>query len=165
MASAASAPAPQQPLTRTRPHTHAHTHTQLHPPRGRAGHLTIHDFLHPERVKLTGVLFSAMFNLSKFQLFEGRDAVTVKQELNMQGITQWDRYAQAEYARLASEEEANAAAQAVAATGGASYGDGMLDGVGSSATASFHLDDDDDEREGPMAMHTLDNLNATVQRR
>ena len=43
-------------------------------------------------MKLTGVLFAALFNLAKFQSFEARDPVLVKQELNL--ITsQWDRFA------------------------------------------------------------------------
>jgi len=36
------------------------------------------DFLHPSRVKLTGVLFSALFNLNKLQTFEQRDPMVVK---------------------------------------------------------------------------------------
>lgn len=69
------------------------------------GHFTLSDFLHPSRVKLTGVLFSSLFNISKFQAFEARDAVLVKQQLNSEGISQWDRYASVEYMRLAEEEE------------------------------------------------------------
>lgn len=108
----------------------------------------LRDFLHPERVKLTGVLFSALFNLAKFQLFESRDPMVVKQELNLQGTSQWDRYAQIEYTRLASEEE-EAAASSVAVSnsvgGGAmsylstpAYSDaGLLAGAG------YTMEDDD----------------------
>jgi len=118
--------------------------------------------LHPDRVKLTGALFSAMFNLTKFQLFEGRDAVTVKQELNLQGITQWDRYAQAEYARLASEEEANAAAQVTAGGGGGGgLNEAAIDVAGGSATP-FPLDDGEDEG---LASRPLGALSSTVTRR
>ena len=58
------------------------------------GRITLHDLLRPDRVKLTGVLFAALFNLAKFQSFEARDPVLVKQELNAGGVSQWDRFAQ-----------------------------------------------------------------------
>jgi serine/threonine-protein phosphatase 2A regulatory subunit B'' len=45
------------------------------------------DFVNPTRIRLTGAFFSILFNLSKFTLFEQRDPVIVKQELNEQGIT------------------------------------------------------------------------------
>lgn len=151
----------------------------------RDGRLTLADFLHPDRVKLTGALFSAMFNLSKFQAFEARDPVVVKQELNLQGTSQWDRYAQAEYARLASEEEeaaaataaAQATAAAIAATAGgmqgqqglvqgqafgaqaAAAGAGVQAGVGTgqqpSLTGHSAFHLDDDEDDGPMTVNTL----------
>jgi hypothetical protein len=35
----------------------------------------------------TGAFFSVLFNLQKFTLFEQRDPVYVKQELNEQGVT------------------------------------------------------------------------------
>ena len=44
-------------------------------------------FVHPNRCKLTGVLFSALFSLSKFQAYEAREAVLVKQQLNTEGVT------------------------------------------------------------------------------
>jgi serine/threonine-protein phosphatase 2A regulatory subunit B'' len=88
------------------------------------GHFQLKDFLNPTRVKLTGVFFSALFNLAKFQLFEGREATLVKQELNTQGITQWDRYASVEYMRLAEEEEEEEA------LGGGVLADSMIGGGG-----------------------------------
>ena len=69
------------------------------------GKFRLSDFLHKSRIRLTGVFFSVLFNLQKFTLFEQRDPVVVKQELNEQGITQWDRFAQFEYMKLAEEEE------------------------------------------------------------
>jgi len=63
------------------------------------------DFINPQRVRLTGVFFSVLFNLSKFTAFEQRDPFVVKQQQDP-GFTAWDRYAQIEYARLALEEEA-----------------------------------------------------------
>lgn len=68
------------------------------------GHILLSDFLHPTRVKLTGVLFNALFDLDKFQRFEGREAAMVKQGENM-AVSQWARFAAQEYRRLASEEE------------------------------------------------------------
>jgi serine/threonine-protein phosphatase 2A regulatory subunit B'' len=68
------------------------------------GRFLLSDFTHPDRVKLTGVLFSALFDLEKFQRFEGREPCLVKQGENY-ALSQWDRYAAAEYTRLASEEE------------------------------------------------------------
>jgi len=88
------------------------------------GHFRLEDFLEPTRVKLTGVFFSTLFNLSKFQLFESKEPVFVKQELNTQGITQWDRYASVEYMRLAEEEEEDEAAGAAVLGGGAGGGMG-----------------------------------------
>lgn len=68
------------------------------------GEFRLEHFLNPERVRLTGVFFSVLFNLSKFTAFEQRDPFVVKQQQDP-GFTAWDRYAQIEYARLALEEE------------------------------------------------------------
>jgi len=68
------------------------------------GRLLLRDFLRPERVKLTGALFNALFDLDKFQRFEGREAKMVKQVENY-AQSQWDAFAAVEYQRLASEEE------------------------------------------------------------
>jgi hypothetical protein len=97
------------------------------------------------------LLFSfpvSSFPVSKFQSFEARDPFLVKQvrstwfllqcvprkvtlwrmrtlafqELNRSGTTQWDRYAQQEYQRLASEEEE--ASTTTASAGGGSLGAG-----------------------------------------
>lgn len=70
------------------------------------GEFRLTDFLNPTRVKLTGVFFSCLFNLAKFQSFEAREAVLVKQQLNTDELSQWDRYASMEYMRLAEEEDA-----------------------------------------------------------
>lgn len=68
------------------------------------GEFRLKDFLHPSRVRLTGVFFSILSNLSKFTAFEQRDPFVVKQQQEP-GFTAWDRYAQIEYARLAMEED------------------------------------------------------------
>lgn len=89
------------------------------------GHFRLGDFLEPTRCRLTGVFFSTLFNLGKFLQFEAKDPIVVKQELNTQGISQWDRYASAEYLRLAEEEEEDEAAGAAVLGGGA----GQMGGV------------------------------------
>jgi serine/threonine-protein phosphatase 2A regulatory subunit B'' len=68
------------------------------------GRILLSDFTRPDRIKLTGVLFNALFDLDKFQRFEGREPAFVKQVENYT-LSQWDRYAAIEYQRLASEEE------------------------------------------------------------
>lgn len=98
------------------------------------GEFRLKDFLHPTRVRLTGVFFSILSNLSKFTAFEQRDPFVVKQQQepgftcvrlprlppaacrcvsmlthNVRvppSLSAWDRYAQIEYARLAMEEDA-----------------------------------------------------------
>lgn len=79
------------------------------------GRITYGDFTHPARVKLTGALFSALWDLDKFQRFEAREAAMVKQGENF-NVTQWDRYAAAEYQRLAAEEEDGAGGGGAAGT-------------------------------------------------
>lgn len=68
------------------------------------GMLTVADFLHPERIKLSGMFFNAFVDLEKFQRFETREPAFVKQAENYV-ISQWTRYAAVEYQRLATEEE------------------------------------------------------------
>ena len=87
----------------------------------RPGRIALADMLHPERVKLTGIFFSCMWNWHKLAAFDARDPMLVKQELNAGGVTQWHRYAAVEYARLASEEEGggNSTAAAANSAGGA----------------------------------------------
>jgi hypothetical protein len=84
---------------------------------GYDGRITIKDMLHPDRIKLTGVFFSCMWSVHKLHAFDGRDPILVKQELNSGAISQWDRYAAVEYARLANEEEENNASASQAQQG------------------------------------------------
>jgi hypothetical protein len=79
-------------------------------------------------------------------------------------MSQWDRYAQAEYGRLASEEEA-ASSNAAASASYSVYSDGPI--IGSLSAGSFHLEDDDepgDDREGPLIAGSLESLNSTIGR-
>lgn len=103
------------------------------------GLIALQDLLHPERIKLAGVFFSCMWSMHKLTLFDSRDPWTVKQELNMGAVSQWDRYAAVEYARLASEEEESAAAAAAAgqAAGGAAHDGGLAGGISDATTASI----------------------------
>lgn len=54
---------------------------------------------------LAGTLFNILFNLNKFEAFETRDPFVVRQEREDPTLTEWDRFARAEYVRLAMEEE------------------------------------------------------------
>ena len=75
----------------------------LHP--ARPGQLTIGDFLNAERVKLTGCLFNALFDADKFQRFEARMPILVKQGENYEAShAQWNLYAATEYRTLAADE-------------------------------------------------------------
>lgn len=84
------------------------------------GRVAIKDMLQPDRIKLTGVFFSCMWSVHKLHAFDGRDPILVKQELNNGAVSQWDRYAAVEYARLANEEEENNASAAQAGNMGMS---------------------------------------------
>eukprot|EP00831_Metopus_contortus_P018126 TRINITY_DN17717_c0_g1_i1.p1 TRINITY_DN17717_c0_g1~~TRINITY_DN17717_c0_g1_i1.p1 ORF type:complete len:156 (+),score=37.01 TRINITY_DN17717_c0_g1_i1:104-571(+) len=54
----------------------------------------------------TSIFFNSLVNLNKFIDFEQRDVFAIKNELNENpNFSDWDRYAQNEYLRLAYEEE------------------------------------------------------------
>ncbi|RHY28035.1 hypothetical protein DYB32_006910, partial [Aphanomyces invadans] len=55
------------------------------------------DFIRPEKIRLSGVFFNVLFNLSKFIEFEGRDPFLLRQQMAEPELTY--------YARLAMEEE------------------------------------------------------------
>jgi len=58
------------------------------------GYLVLEDFLNPERVKLTGCFFNALFDLNKFHRFEAREVKLVKQGENYDAShSQWNVYA------------------------------------------------------------------------
>ncbi|TYZ58737.1 hypothetical protein PybrP1_010558 [[Pythium] brassicae (nom. inval.)] len=75
----------------------------LHP--GTEGEFFPRDFVRPDKIRVSGVFFNVLFNLSKFIEFEQRDPFLLRQQLAEPELTDWDRYARAEYARLAMEEE------------------------------------------------------------
>lgn len=75
------------------------------------GRLLLRDFVRPERIKLTGALFNALFDLDKFQRFEGREAKMVKQIENY-AQSQWDAFAAVERVRARAARAHAAAARA-----------------------------------------------------
>ena len=53
-----------------------------------------------------GIFFNCLLNLNKFIGYETRDLFAIKHQLTERpNYTEWDRFAQSEYDRLASEEE------------------------------------------------------------
>ena len=88
------------------------------------GLLTLQDL---KRSRLSTSLFNVLFNLNKFIAFETRDPFLIKQEREQEGLTDWDRFARAEYIRLSMEEE-------------------VSDGVNGGADMRLDDDDDDDAR-------------------
>eukprot|EP00873_Tetraselmis_striata_P045230 jgi/Tetstr1/465494/TSEL_000879.t1 len=58
-----------------------------------------------QQQKQAGTLFNILFNLNKFIAFETRDPFLARQEREDPHLTEWDRFARAEYVRLAMEEE------------------------------------------------------------
>jgi len=69
------------------------------------GAIVLSDFLHPHRIKISGMLFNVLFNLNKFIAFEQRDPFIIRQQHEQPGLSDWDRYAINEYSRLAQAEE------------------------------------------------------------
>lgn len=67
--------------------------------------LKIKDFLRPNKIQLSGILFDVLFNLHKFLRFEGRDPFQEKQKREDPFNNDWDRFAYTEYHRLAAEED------------------------------------------------------------
>lgn len=68
------------------------------------------EFLKPDRMAFSGSFFNLLFNLNKFMLSESKDPFQLRMQAE-QPLTDWDRYALTEYARLASAEEARSNAQ------------------------------------------------------
>ena len=60
------------------------------------------------RCKLAGNFFNVLFNLNKFIAFESRDPFSIRREREEPHLTEWDRFARAEYVRLSMEEEEGA---------------------------------------------------------
>eukprot|EP00183_Erythrolobus_madagascarensis_P006745 CAMPEP_0185845030 /NCGR_PEP_ID=MMETSP1354-20130828/1095_1 /TAXON_ID=708628 /ORGANISM="Erythrolobus madagascarensis, Strain CCMP3276" /LENGTH=771 /DNA_ID=CAMNT_0028544881 /DNA_START=370 /DNA_END=2685 /DNA_ORIENTATION=- len=58
-----------------------------------------------KRSGVAGNVFNVLFNLNKFFSMESRDPLQLQQERATPHLTDWDRFAQAEYMRLSEEEE------------------------------------------------------------
>lgn len=64
----------------------------------------------------SGLFFNALFNLHKFLAYENRDPFAMRAEAlaAQEGVappTEWDKFARAEYVRLAQEEDADGGMQ------------------------------------------------------
>lgn len=121
--------------------------------------ITLKDLLRPDKRMISGVLFDVLFNLHKFMRFESRDPFQEKIRREDVFHTDWDRFAHAEYNRLAQEEEEDDG------TGDVGDGDGSYDpsmeveldssyqtGGGSSSSGgggsgSWSLNDEEEESE------------------
>lgn len=68
--------------------------------------IVLSDLLREDIVRVVGIVFDALFNLDKFIHFEQRDPFAERQKRDDPFDCDWDRFAYAEYNRLAQEEEA-----------------------------------------------------------
>ncbi|KAJ8612656.1 hypothetical protein CTAYLR_002106 [Chrysophaeum taylorii] len=84
--------------------------------------LSITHFL--DKIRVSGVFFDALFSLDKFVAFEQRDPFAERLKRDDPFDTDWDRFAAAEYARLADDDDdpAASAAASASAEGETNYG-------------------------------------------
>ena len=73
----------------------------------RVGGLHVEDFLLPDKIKIAGVFFDALFNLNKFLAFEQRDPFGDRQKREDPFDCDWERFAYRDYQQLAMDEEEN----------------------------------------------------------
>lgn len=95
---------------------------------------------------LVGVLFDVLFNLHKFLRFEARDPFQEKIRREDIFHSDWDRFAHAEYNRLAQEEEDESEGM-----GSGGYHDGNMDvdlGLSQGSHGSHHHQGDEDGAHG-----------------
>ena len=69
-------------------------------------YFVVEDFLQTECAQVSGSLFDALFNLTKFLQFEQKDPFMERQKREDEFECDWDRFACIDYHRLALEEEA-----------------------------------------------------------
>lgn len=69
-------------------------------------YFVVEDFLQAECAQVSGSLFDALFNLTKFLQFEQKDPFMERQKREDEFECDWDRFACIDYHRLALEEEA-----------------------------------------------------------
>jgi len=94
------------------------------------------EFLKPDRLEISGQFFNLLFNLNKFIANESRDPFSTRLMQGEQPLTDWDRYALAEYSRLASAEEARGSAGGGGGGGGGNAQSSYNTGGGNSAGAA-----------------------------
>lgn len=80
-----------------------------------------------KRCRMGGNFFNVLFNLNKFIAFEQRDPAVIFQERMTPELTDWDRFAHAEYLRLSMEDEGEEMAEG---EGPEAWGSGDLDAFG-----------------------------------
>jgi serine/threonine-protein phosphatase 2A regulatory subunit B'' len=80
--------------------------TDMIKPQATNGRLVLSDLLKPQAMASAGVVFDALFNLDKFISFEQRDPFAERHKRDDPFDCEWERFAFAEYNRLAAEEEA-----------------------------------------------------------
>lgn len=69
------------------------------------GMIRVPDLLVPDKLQISGALFDVLFSLDRFVAFEQRDPFAERQKREDPYSSDWERFAAAEYARLAAEEE------------------------------------------------------------
>eukprot|EP00612_Vaucheria_litorea_P000920 CAMPEP_0171458626 /NCGR_PEP_ID=MMETSP0945-20130129/4227_1 /TAXON_ID=109269 /ORGANISM="Vaucheria litorea, Strain CCMP2940" /LENGTH=563 /DNA_ID=CAMNT_0011984467 /DNA_START=293 /DNA_END=1984 /DNA_ORIENTATION=+ len=72
---------------------------------GNRPYITLEDLIKPDTMKISGVFFDCLFNLSKFIGFEQRDPFSERQKRADPFDADWDRFAYHDYNRLAAEDE------------------------------------------------------------
>lgn len=90
--------------------------------------ITLADLTKPDKRQLSGILFDVLFNIQKFLKFETRDPFQEKMRREDGFITEWDRFASLEYARLA---DADGGGRSGGGADGGGYDGGMeVEGAG-----------------------------------
>lgn len=70
----------------------------------KVGHFTYQEL--KKYSQQVGIFFNCLVNLNKFIAYETRDLFAIKhQQTEFPNYSEWDRFAKAEYERLAMEEE------------------------------------------------------------
>lgn len=99
---------------------------------GSEGVFTLRDL---KRCSLSGNFFNVLSNLNKFIAFETRDPFLIRQEREDPTLTEWDRFARAEYVRLSLDEDGEDASISSAEGHGATAWDESYGGGGGAAGA------------------------------
>jgi len=106
----------------------------MHPARDR--HFTLADFKKMASRPMASHFFNALCNLNKFVAHETRDPHSIRLQRQAPPMSDWERFAQLEYVRMANEEEAEAQALEAEDFGGGDAG-GHANIGGGAAEAPF----------------------------